>query len=91
MDRNISRRTALRRGAMVGGALWVVPTVQVIGLSPASAQQVSGPSATTPSSVIIDPSGSPVEGPSAGQPGNAGQPASARPATAVAGDPDYAG
>jgi hypothetical protein len=44
---NISRRDALRRGAIVGGAVFAVPTVQVLGLSPASAQQVSGPPPTT--------------------------------------------
>jgi hypothetical protein len=45
---NISRRDALRRGAIVGGAVFAVPTVQVLGLSPASAQQVSGPPPTSP-------------------------------------------
>lgn len=91
---NISRRKALRRGAMVGGALWVVPTVQVIGLSPASAQQVSSPPS---SSVTIDPSGSGVGTPGAGpseltpEAGTAGAPGTARPATPVPGEPDYAG
>jgi hypothetical protein len=38
----LSRRDALRKGAVVGGAvLWAAPVVQGIGLSPASAQPAS--------------------------------------------------
>lgn len=40
----VSRRDALRKGAVVGGAvLWATPVVQGIGISPASAQQASPP------------------------------------------------
>lgn len=37
-----SRRDALKRGAVVGGLLWVTPAVQLIGISPAHAQTASG-------------------------------------------------
>lgn len=38
----ISRREALRRGALVGGAvLWVTPVVQSVGMSPAAGQTTS--------------------------------------------------
>ncbi len=41
--RSVSRRDALKRGAVVGGALlWVTPVVQVIGLGQANAQSESG-------------------------------------------------
>lgn len=41
--RSVSRRDALKRGAMAGGALlWVTPAVQVIGLGRANAQAASG-------------------------------------------------
>lgn len=36
-----SRRDALKRGAVVGGLLWVTPAVQMIGISPAHAQSTS--------------------------------------------------
>lgn len=38
----ISRRQALRAGAYVAGAAWVVPAVTVIGAGPASADSPSG-------------------------------------------------
>jgi hypothetical protein len=60
---------------MVGGALWVVPTVQVINLSPASAQAVSNP----PPTDSATPPGPPADGDDA--------PA----ATPVVGRPTYAG
>lgn len=38
----ITRRQALKRGAILGGALaWATPVVQVIGMQPAFAQTVS--------------------------------------------------
>ena len=38
----ITRRQALKRGALLGGALaWATPVVQVIGMRPAFAQTVS--------------------------------------------------
>ena len=38
----ITRREALRRGALLGGALtWATPIVQVLGMKPALAQAVS--------------------------------------------------
>lgn len=38
----ITRREALRRGALLGGALaWATPIVQVVGMKPALAQTVS--------------------------------------------------
>ena len=80
MDKNISRRKALRAGAMVGGALWVVPTVQVIGLSPASAQQVSPP----PTSDSNTPGQNSNDGPSGGE-------RTAAPATPVVGGPNFVG
>lgn len=38
----VSRRQALRAGAYVAGAAWVVPAVTVIGAGPASADSPSG-------------------------------------------------
>lgn len=39
----MSRREALRRGAVVAGtAMWVTPVLQVLSMSSASAQQPSG-------------------------------------------------
>lgn len=38
----ITRREALRKGAILGGALaWATPVVQVVGMKPAFAQSVS--------------------------------------------------
>ena len=40
----VTRREALKRGALLGGALvWATPAVQVIGMKPAFAQSVSAP------------------------------------------------
>jgi hypothetical protein len=40
----ITRRQALKRGAIFGGALaWATPVVQIVGMRPASAQAVSPP------------------------------------------------
>lgn len=52
-----SRRDALKRGAVVGGLIWVAPAVQLIGISPAHAQTASGggggtTTTTTPGSNI---------------------------------------
>jgi hypothetical protein len=57
----LSRREALKRGVLLGGtALWVVPAVQVLSISPAAAQQPSGrPSGTRP--VNVQPPG-PAQG-----------------------------
>lgn len=42
--RGMSRRDALRKGAVAGGVvLWVTPLVQSVGMSPASAQTTSSP------------------------------------------------
>jgi hypothetical protein len=42
-SRGITRREALRRGALLGGALvWTTPIVQAIGIRPAFAQVPSG-------------------------------------------------
>jgi len=43
VDGGISRRDALKRGLLVGGALWVVPTVQVVTMTEAHAEAASGP------------------------------------------------
>lgn len=40
--RGMSRRDALKRGAIVGGAVWVVPAVHALSMSSASAQAPSG-------------------------------------------------
>lgn len=41
-EREITRRDALKKGAVAGGgALWAVPVVQAIGITPASAQVAS--------------------------------------------------
>lgn len=40
---SVSRRNALKKGAIAGGALlWVTPVVQVVGLGQANAQAASG-------------------------------------------------
>ena len=42
---SISRREALKRGVVMGGAaLWMAPVVQVLSLTEAAAAQPSGPS-----------------------------------------------
>ena len=52
----ISRRSALKKGAIAGGAaLWVVPAVQVIGLGKGSAQTPSPPVVTTTPPVVTVP------------------------------------
>ncbi|MBW3547423.1 MAG: twin-arginine translocation signal domain-containing protein [Actinobacteria bacterium] len=38
-----SRRDALKRGAVIGGLVWVAPAVQLIGINPAHAQTASPP------------------------------------------------
>lgn len=41
-DSGVSRRDAIKKGAVVGGAvLWATPVIQAIGISPASATHVS--------------------------------------------------
>ncbi len=45
----VSRRTALRRGAALGGALvWAAPTVQVLGLGAVQAATSAPPTGETP-------------------------------------------
>jgi LPXTG-motif cell wall-anchored protein len=43
VDGGISRRAALERGFLVGGAVWVVPAVQVVTMTEAHAEAASGP------------------------------------------------
>ncbi len=49
MDKNrgLTRRELLRRGARVGGALWAIPVVQVLGMSSAQASDGDSPSLTS--------------------------------------------
>lgn len=61
---SISRRAMVKRGAAAGAvALWITPTVQIIGLGRASAQSTSAPTTTIPP-VTAPPTTSP---PSAGK------------------------
>lgn len=39
----LTRREALRRGALVGTALWVAPLAQVVSVTPAAADTASAP------------------------------------------------
>jgi hypothetical protein len=61
----ISRRTALRRIALVGGAAWAVPTVQTLNMARAKAQTTGGSPLTVCYCVKWDPDESPMchEGP----------------------------
>jgi LPXTG-motif cell wall-anchored protein len=43
VDGGVSRRDALKRGLLVGGALWAVPVVQVVTMTEAHAETASGP------------------------------------------------
>ena len=53
----LTRRQALKRGAIFGGALvWATPIVQVVGMKPAFAQVPSGP--TTGDCVVVVRTGS---------------------------------
>ncbi len=38
----LTRRDALKRGAVVGGLMWTVPVVQAIGITSANAAEPSG-------------------------------------------------
>jgi hypothetical protein len=50
-ERSLSRRQALRRGAVLGtAAVWTTPLVHAVTISPASAQAPSPPPTTTTSS-----------------------------------------
>ena len=42
-DHGMTRREALRRGALVGSALWVVPVAQAVSVTPAAADTASAP------------------------------------------------
>ena len=46
LDAHFDRRTMLRRGALIGGALWVAPAVQVLGAKSADAASQPGPTST---------------------------------------------
>jgi LPXTG-motif cell wall-anchored protein len=48
VDDGLSRRDALKRGLLVGGALWVVPAVQVVTMTEAHAETASGPVSRQP-------------------------------------------
>jgi len=48
VDDGISRRDALKRGLLVGGAIWVVPAVQVVTMTEAHAETASGPVSRQP-------------------------------------------
>ncbi|HEU4675994.1 MAG TPA: hypothetical protein VFS29_08405 [Motilibacteraceae bacterium] len=39
----LTRREALRRGALVGSALWMVPVAQAVSVTPAAADTASAP------------------------------------------------
>lgn len=55
----ISRRDVLKRGAVVGGAAFVIPAVQSISMSRATAQTTSGGGGTKGSGAPPSHSGSP--------------------------------
>jgi hypothetical protein len=46
--RAITRRDALKKGAVVGGLVWTVPVVQAIGVTPANAAVPSGTNSPKP-------------------------------------------
>lgn len=48
VEGGVSRRDALKRGLFVGGALWVVPAVQVVTMTEAHAETASGPVSRQP-------------------------------------------
>ena len=57
----LTRRELLQRGAKVGGAVWVIPVVQVLGMSQALAGEngqggTQGPSGLSEPSEPSDPS-----------------------------------
>lgn len=39
----LTRRELLRRGLRIGGAVWAVPVVQILNMSPAHAEGYSNP------------------------------------------------
>jgi len=55
-DKGISRRSALKRIAAVGGAAWVVPAVQTLNMPRANAQTAGGSARTVCYCVKWDPS-----------------------------------
>jgi hypothetical protein len=55
-DKGLSRREALKRGAMIGGAAFVLPVVSSISMSPAAAAATSG---YTPGDTQTPPNGGP--------------------------------
>jgi hypothetical protein len=65
VDEGISRRSALKRIAAVGGAAWVVPAVQTLNMPKANAQTAGGSPRTVCYCVKWDPSQTPPcsEGP----------------------------
>ena len=56
----ISRREALRRGALVGSALWVVPVAQAVSMTPAAADTASAPHSQTGGKPVALPVSQPV-------------------------------
>ena len=47
-DRGLTRRDALKKGALIGGAAFVIPVVGSISMSSASAQSPSGGGGSNP-------------------------------------------
>ncbi|WP_069112589.1 LPXTG cell wall anchor domain-containing protein [Jiangella alba] len=60
----LSRRQILRRGVAVGTAVWTVPTVTAITLTPANAASPSGEPPTEPPKPPTEPPKPPTEPPS---------------------------
>ena len=52
---DLSRRDLLKRGAAIAGAVWVVPSVQVLNMSAAAAEGLHH-GAPKPSGVVSGPS-----------------------------------
>jgi len=46
-ETGLTRREALKRGALIAGAAWAIPVVQAVGLRPAYAQTTSSPTDCT--------------------------------------------
>ena len=81
----LSRRTALRSGAVLAGAAWIAPVVTVIGAGPAAAEAASGgtpppPTTTTSTTTTIAPT---VSGTSATRSGTSTTSAGSVPAPTV--------
>lgn len=46
--RTLTRRQALRAGALAGAVVWTAPVVQVLTMSPAAAESTSAPKSKPP-------------------------------------------